>query len=161
MKEQLIRGAMNWPKQKQDFVHDGTLRDIYVQHTTTGDWRVVVAMIFGGDYRARLDRAGVAVTMPTNVESLFAETEESELHHLDFEVGGVALQCHFFMPDEIELSFWPEAVTEAALHDLLAFMIDIGDATKKAVIMTPENWRQSPIFKYDPSVRELHYLPSG
>src|SRR5262249_22263474 len=92
---------------------------------------------------------------PTNFQSIF---DEFPAYLMRFTIGGVALTCHFFTPTEIEFSFDPKDVTEPALHDLLAFMIDIGDTTKKRVIMTPENWPQAPIFRYDSNRIELKWI---
>ena len=155
MKE-LIRAAMDWPRQMADFEPDGSLRDIYVESTTVEDWAFVVAHIFEGNYGARLDRRGVPVDVPGNFESVFA-TDEGYL--LSLTVGGAILTCHFFTPTEIEFSFAPNCVSQQVLHDLLAFMVELGDATTKSVRMTPENCRDSPIFRYDANARQLSWVP--
>lgn len=153
--EALIHAAIDWSLQKADFAADGSLRDIYIENATIDDWKLVVDIIQRGDYGARLQRGGGDVAMPDNFESLF-DTEDR--HFLRFRVSGVGLDCHFFAPGEIEFSFGPDEVTEDKLHGLLAFMIDLGDATDKAVIMTPENCEESPIFRYAPSEHQLRWL---
>ena len=155
MKETLIRDALDWSTQKSEFETDETLRDIYVRDTTVDDWRIVLRRILDGAYHAGLERAGVAVPLPENIESLF---EEDHRHLLQVSINRVALSCHFFTPTEIEFSFSPEGITEAALKDLLAFMIDIGDAAKKPVMMTPENCPESPIFTYEPNQNQLRWM---
>ncbi len=154
----LIRAALNWSEQRADFVADGSLRDIYIQNTTLDDWKVVVANIQSGDYRARIQRGGIAATMPNSFESLF---EANDRPFMTFSVGGVGLDCHFFTPTEIEFSFGPEEVTEESLQGLLAFMIELGDVTTKPVIMTPENCPESPIFRYAPNQHQLRWLASN
>ena len=112
-------------------------------------------MIQRGSYGAYLQKGGVDVGMPDNFDSLFTS---EELYGMSFTTAGVAMECHFFTPEEIELSFDPEDVTEESLQGLLAFMIELGNATNKAVIMTPENYRESPIFRYAPNEPQLRWL---
>lgn len=103
----------------------------------------------------RFQRGGLDVAIPSNIDSAF-DAEDRPLMH--FTVSGVVLQCHFFTAAVIEFSFDPEQVTEETLRDLLAFMVDLGDATSKAVIMTPENCPESPIFRYDAEQQQLRWL---
>ena len=74
---------------------------------------------------------------------------------LTFMAGDVVVDCHFFRPSDIEFSFAPGEVTEQGLRALLVFMVELGDALKKRVIMTPENRPQYPIFGYDSHGQEL------
>ena len=78
---------------------------------------------------------------------------------LVFYVGGIELACHFFTPSEIEFDFDPGGVGEGELGCLLTFMADLGDLVGKVVVMTPENGRDEPMFKYDPSDRRVHWVP--
>lgn len=156
MKETLILGALDWSTQKADFVADGSLRDIYIQNATIEDWKIVVAQILDGEHAARLDR--VAMTIPADFEALFDGSEGDGAHLMSFTVGTVVLTCHFFTPTEIEFSFAPNDVTESALRNLLGFMIDVGDSTKKPVLMTPENCPESPIFRYDSKQNQLRWI---
>jgi hypothetical protein len=151
----IVRAALNWSLQKADFERDGSLRDIYVQNATIDDWKIVIASIQLGRYGAQLHRDGVEVAMPASIESLFVPDRRP---YMNFTVAGVAVDCHFFTPTEIEFSFDPQEVTERSLHDRLAFMIDLGNLTNKPVIMTPENYSQSPIFRYEPNQQNLSWL---
>jgi hypothetical protein len=157
VKESLIVAVMDWPTQKIDFEPDGSLRDIYVQAATVADWEAVVSHILDGSYSARLDRCGTEVAVPADFERLF---DGNDRHWLSFTVGGVVLDCYFFTPTEIELSFAPSEVTASGLRALLELMIDIGDTIMKPVLMTPENGPQSPIFRYDPNANLLRWLPA-
>lgn len=156
MKHELIRSVLDWPSQKADFEPDGALRDIYIQNATIDDWRRVVAVILDGRFRARLERGGASVAVPPRFESLF---EPDERHLLTFSVGDAVLACHFFTPDEIEFSLDPAEVSESVLESLLAFMIELGDATGKPVIVSPENAARVPIFEYGPREGQLRWLP--
>jgi hypothetical protein len=150
-----IRAVLNWSLQKADFERDGSLRDIYVQNATIEDWKLVIAVVQRGVHGAQLHRGGVEVVIPGNIESLF---DPEDRPYMSFTVAGVAFDCHFFTPTEIEFSFDPQQVTERSLQGLLAFMIDLGTATDKAVIMTPESYPQSPIFRYEPNQQQLSWL---
>lgn len=154
MKTSAIAAVLDWPRQQADFEEVCTLRDIYVQNASIDDWQVVLAMIFERDYQARLLRGDASVAMPSVVDYLF---DHDNRYLLCFRVGGIGLNCHFFSTDEIELSFGPEEVTEATLPNLLRFMIDLGDVTKKPVLMTHENSVEAWIFTYLPDQRRLQW----
>ena len=156
MKQRLIRDVLDWPSQKSDFEPDGALRDIYIQNTTIEDWKLAVSVIMDGGFGARLERGGDSVAVPSTFESLF---DQNDSHLLSFTVGGALLTCHFFSSDEIEFSLDPKDVSKTVLEGLLGFMIDIGDATKKPVCMTPENAAEMPIFRYDPTQGQLRWMP--
>lgn len=111
----------------------------------------MVTLILEGGYRARLRCGGVAMPMPSACEALFGDPlTKDDCFSMSFTVGDLVLDCHFFDPAEIEFSFWPDEVTEGSLRDLLAFLIDVGDAAGKPAILTHENGPQAPIFRYDP-----------
>lgn len=86
---------------------------------------MILALIFDGNYRARLDRSDAVVPIPADFETLF---ERDDSHRLTFRITDVVLDSHFFGQYEIEFSFVPAHVTQSALERLLAFMVDIGDA---------------------------------
>lgn len=151
-----VHAVVDWRRQKSDFEPDGSLRDIYVQGTTLEDWRVVFPLIVDGNFQARLERSGAVVAVPSAFESLF---DGNDRYLLTFSIGGVGLDCHFFGPEEIEFSFAPNSVTENALQGLLQFMVDIGDVTKKRVVMSPENGPAVPIFSYEPNESDLRWIP--
>lgn len=155
MNTTLIDAVLDWPAQKADFERDGSLRDIYVQDATVRDWKLVVTRILDGTYNARLQRGGAEVPLPTVFEAVF---DGNDRHFMNFTVGDIVLDCHFFTPTEIEFSFAPDDVTETSVRHLLAFMIDVGEAIRKPVIMTPENWPQLPIFRYDSNEHRLRWI---
>jgi hypothetical protein len=75
-------------------------------------------------------------------------------------LAGVDLACHFFAVVEIEFDFYPNTVGEPELRALLHFMADIGDLTGKVVVMTPENSREEPFFRYEPGEAQMTWIPS-
>jgi hypothetical protein len=68
---------------------------------------------------------------------------------LFFDVAGVELASHFLQESEIEFDLRPDGLTEGKLRELLAFMAMLGRATRKAVVLTPENEQSRPIFRFD------------
>ena len=150
-----VTAVLDWQSQRGDFEPDGSLRDIYIQATTIEDWKVVIAFILDGNYQARLERSGAEVPVPGEL-TLF---DGSDRHLLCFSVAGIVVDCHFFGAEEIEFSFAPNDVTEKTLQALLAFMVDIGEATQKPAIMTPENAPHEPIFRYEPDAHQLSWNP--
>ena len=161
MKERLIDAVLDWPSQARDFERDGSLRDFYVQEATVDDWRVVVAQVLDGDYCARLELDGVAVQMPDAFETVFGGEDGSRRYFMTFTVGDVVVDCHFFIKTEIEFSFEPTSVTALSLRALLRFMIDVGEATRKSVIMSPENCPESPLFRYKAIQPQLRWLSTS
>ena len=113
----LIGAALDWPRQKADFVWDhGALVDIYIADTTKTDWASALGLIFDGRHDARVYRdENLLVSPAPGVDELFAPADGIKLV-LGFQVGGVELRCYFFGADEIEFSFEPSTVTEPALR---------------------------------------------
>ena len=149
--------AWDWDLVAQDFEADGSLRDIYLRGATVADWRTVLAIVARGPHQATFRRANEIVALPTEIEDLFGTPDLS----LSFRVAGIELACHFFARDEIELDFVPDGISPAALRGLLAFMAEIGKATGKEVIMTPENLRETPLFRYEPGSGVLKWIPTA
>jgi hypothetical protein len=150
----------SWELHQSVFELDGTLRDIYVEDTTLEDWKTVLEHILGGYPGARLlrwrDGESVEVPIPIDLESLF---DGDDRWLLMFTIAELEVDCHFFLVHEIELSFAPEPATEASLRPLLAFIVAIGDAIGRDVIVTPENGPHAPYFRYRPTDQRLTWYP--
>ncbi|MCI0569549.1 MAG: hypothetical protein L0Y66_02245 [Myxococcaceae bacterium] len=150
--------CLDWQAQRAEFEPDGSLRDIYIQDAAPEDWRLVLSFLEQGPYGARLSRReeqSVVSPMPQDVGLLFDGSHSYLLH---FSVGEVLLACHFFTPEEIEFDFAPNGLSEGALRELLRFMAQLGDLTKKRVVMTPENAPELPIYEYDPVTRRMGWV---
>jgi hypothetical protein len=96
-----------------------------------------------------------------SIEALTAErlAGKTTLPLLRFWVSGVELHCHFFTTAEIEFDFDPRQVGEPQLRAVLEFMARLGDLTCKLVALTPENGREMPIFRYDPGIKRIGWIP--
>lgn len=162
MHDALIEAVIDWPRQRAAFAHDGSLRDIYVFDTTLADWQCVLAHVIDREQARTLLRGGDVVPAAemvslldrtAGVASLF---EPSGRGTLLLHVGGCELACHFFVIEQIELSFDPREVTAGGLRELLAFMIELGEVTRRRVAMTPENGPEAPLFTYEAGELRWH-----
>ncbi len=147
---------VRWDTCKEDFQADGSLRDIYITPATLDDWRA--------SYPLLRDRAGVEYSVdgvaqqaPDSVQQAFA-VRPSASPMLRFRVGRALVVFHFFSADEVECDFAPNEITsQADLDALLAFVRQLGDATGKPVLVTPENCRERPFITYDPKRKSCEH----
>jgi hypothetical protein len=137
-----------WDTCREDFRGDGSLRDIYITPATIADWRALYPLLRaspGVEYAVD----GAAQPPPDSVEQVFAARGSGPM--LRFHVGRALLVFHFFCEEEIECDFVPNDITsQADLDALLAFVRQAGEATRKRVLITPENGPELPFITYDP-----------
>jgi hypothetical protein len=147
---------IRWDTCKEDFRGDGSLRDIYITPATVADWRALYPLLHaysGIEYSVD----GVVQPLPDSVEQAFA-ARASGSPMLRFSIGRALVVFHFFCEEEIECDFVPNEITsQADLDALLAFVRQAGDATRKRVVITPENGRELPFITYDPERREFEH----
>ena len=125
------------------------MRDIYITPATLDDWRASYPLLRdqpGAEYSVD----GAVQPLPDSVEQAFA-VRPSASPMLRFRVGCALVVFHFFSEDEVECDLDPNEITsQADLDALLAFVRQFGDATRKLVLITPENNRERPFITYDP-----------
>jgi hypothetical protein len=140
---------MNRPSMHQPsdlWQRDGSLRDVYVFDAEPEDWSVLVNLAQSGEYRYSAD--GVLRSFP-GVEGVFAEREAS--HLLQVQVGAASVNCHFFVPSEIELDIDPREVVDEFTHEaVLSFLESLACGIRKVVALTAENAPESPLLTFDP-----------
>jgi hypothetical protein len=134
---------------------DGSLRDIYVLETTLDDWRSALAMLIEAPYDAILDGSPLPSVLPDLRALFFAPGRPRSI--LSFRVGRVQMACHFFGEQEIEFDFDPRGLVATDLRGVLDFMERLGVRTGKPVMLTPENVRKCPIFRFDPRNGLIEY----
>ena len=149
---------IDWQIVKDDFRSDGALRDIYVTPATLDDWRAVYSVIRSRpDVHFEVD--GLALPPPVTVDEIFA-ARMSHNPWLRFSLGQIQIVFHFFSEDEIECDFCPHEVdSQERLDMLLGFVEEIGRATGKRVLITPENCTQHPIISYEVEQGRFQYHP--
>lgn len=129
---------------------DGSLRDVYVRDTTFTDWALFLSL--AGKYGYRYSYEGQNRPLP-EVEKIF--TARDGAHLLSVELGRVTANCHFFVPDEIELDLDPREIQSDADHyQVLQFLEALSEGMNKMVSVTAENAQDMPYHSYDPLSRE-------
>jgi hypothetical protein len=152
---------IRWDTCKEDFRGDGSLRDLYISPATLADWRALYPLLCsfpGLEYLVD----GTAQPPPDSVEQVFA-VRPSGSPVLNFSVGRACVSFHFFWEEEIECDFYPNDITsQMDLDALLVFVRQLGDVTRKRVIITPENVKECPFITYDPESTQFehHEVPA-
>jgi hypothetical protein len=142
---------------KSDFECDGSVRDIYIMHCTLDDWAKTYEVLAEWP-RSEFFVDDIAQPPPSRVEDVFALIEKSAAL-LRVRVGNSVVNAHFFWAEEIECDIDPREVTsQAGLDALLDFIRQLGDATGKRFMLSPENLPESPFLSYWPQTNcfELH-----
>jgi hypothetical protein len=146
---------ISWETCKKDFRADGILRDIYITPATVDDWRAAYRLICaypGAEYSV----AGVVQPPPTLVEQVFAVRPSGPM--LRSRAGRAFVVFHFFSDQEIECDIDPsEIASERDLDALISFMRQLGDVTRKRVLITPESCPEVPFVTYDPERRKVEH----
>jgi hypothetical protein len=147
---------------EEAFARDGSHRDLYVRSTSLNDCHDFLKFLNSTDYRLSLQTDGTPTRMPSDVTPLFsADTPRLPQIYL----GGITLNCHFFLEDEIELDLDPEELTDddddSKADAILAFMVELGEALRKPVLMTAENAPDAVIFRFDPEAKQVTYEPAS
>lgn len=125
---------------------DGSLRDVYIFGASESDWQELVSVALRYPHRYLFN--GIAIPVPS-LSSIFANRDGS--HLLTIEVGGADINCHFFIPTEIELDIDPRQVLTDATHEqILMFLESIARETCKKISLTAENSTESPLLIYEP-----------
>lgn len=66
-------------------------------------------------------------------------------------VSGVAINCHFFITEEIELDIDPREVQGEREHEaVLAFIASLSREIGVSALITPENGVDLPFLSFDP-----------
>jgi len=148
--------AINWETVKHDFRADGSLRDIYIAPAALTDWQALYALVrVRSDVEFFVD--GITQSAPNGIDEIFA-VRPSASPMLRFRIGRILIVSHFFSEDEIECDVDPSDLTsQDDLDSLLGFVQQLGDATDKRVIITPENLLTEPFISYSPERRKFDY----
>ena len=104
----------NWDDIKWIFGIDGALRDIYVQEVSITDWEKLIDLlnekysvqyVITGEERNlnQIDKEYV-------IKFLTDETGEMDSPFVSIEIGGIQINCHFFLTDQIEFDFNPKQI---------------------------------------------------
>ncbi len=151
---------IGWDDVRDDFEPDGALRDIYVVPATEAVWEQALGFLLqAGTARYSID--DVAAPLPASAaEALRVWPDRSPL--LIVEREGIEYACHFFASDRIELDFWPEDVRgREGFASLTRFVVGLGRATHRTVLVTYESSEAAEIFRYLPETDTTDAGPLG
>jgi hypothetical protein len=140
---------VEWDDVRTDFEPDAALRDIYVNGASALVWdQALEFLLRAGTARYLID--DVDAPLPkTAVQALQAWPDQSPL--LVVEGEGIEYACHFFDPEQIELDFWPEDIRgPEEFQALQRFVVGLGRATNRVVLVTYEGSEAAEIFRYLP-----------
>lgn len=149
---------IKWSNCKNDFLKDGSLRDIYILEATVGDWQKLLNFI-RTMYEASFSLNSKKIDFSDDVIKLFWQNGKSG-GQLNFFVQGIPIFCHFFSAEEIEFDFLPNDIKgQKELDSILMFVKEAGDLLDKDVLITPENVQENPIIKYSRKDKSFEYFP--
>jgi hypothetical protein len=143
---------LRWSEVREDW-EDGSnvLRDIYVLSTTEDDWQRVLDLVRASGWPSSYTEGDNPAPLPTKVGEIFERTSGLSVLLRIWPTEGVAIHCHFFVPDEIEFDVSPREVTgQTQLDAVCGFVRAIGKALDKPVLVTWESTPSEPIMRYQP-----------
>ena len=124
---------------------EGSLRDVYISPTSVNDWEHLLTL--AQDTGARYWLGGSERALPSAKEIF---ENQGEPHLLVVELGGVSVNCHFFLPDEIELDIDPREVVGEAEHSaVLSFVGRLASLIGRDAVVTPENSQDLPFLRFE------------
>ncbi len=139
------------------FQQDGALRDIYVPDVTPAIWAELCSHIVhtGTDVSFSVD--GEPAMPPDSWTEAF-RIRDSASPVLLARVGSPHIAIHFFCDSEFECDFWPSDIQcETQFHDLCRFIESLGSIAGRDVLLTDENYRDSPFMIYSPSQNSFNF----
>jgi len=151
---------VSWDDVRDDFEPDGGLRDIYVLPASEAVWDLALGFLLeAGTARYSID--DVAAPLPASArDALRVWPDRSPLLILDRE--GIEYACHFFTSDRVELDFWPEDIRgRDEFVALTRFVVGLGRATRRLVLVTYESSEAAEILRYRPETDTTEAGPLG
>ncbi|CAA9286072.1 MAG: hypothetical protein AVDCRST_MAG56-4137 [uncultured Cytophagales bacterium] len=134
---------MDWNTLKEQvYCEDGSLRDIYVLDTSMEDWRKWTELV-NGKYKVRFfngntEHAMDAIDFEMVKASWTGEVEAGS--NAIITVGAFEVNCHFFVPEELENDIHPESFRSMDDHNqLMEYLAAVSNHLDKKVLLTAEN----------------------
>ena len=145
---------MDWKNVQHLFEWDGSWRDLYVFDTDIQVWQQLLSALCVNCYTLHYSEDGIPAPVPQQVELAFARREQVSVL-LAIVVGSLNINCHFFVPEQIEFDIDPREVNgEEAFAALLGFMWFVGQSLGRRVTLTPENGEDETLLAYNPGKGE-------
>jgi len=136
------------------FKYDGSLRDIYVQDISLDDWRKLIDFL-NDTYKLKFGITGKEkdskqIDKDYMIRYLIDNSGEMESKSVTIDLEGVNINCHFFLPDQIEFDIDPREIKSIGDYKKVeGFMISVSDTLKNQVTLTGDNEIKYPLIKID------------
>jgi len=153
--------GLAWDAVCDEFVFDGSWRDIYLFRTEIADWQRMLDALREAGYSMAYFRDGQSTELPHDASQAFPLPEQCD-RHLSVRFADVQANCHFFTVEEIEFDIDPREVKgQRQLDALFAFMRRLAEAVSKEAVLTPENSPDTIIFRVRPGQPTIAYQSFG
>jgi hypothetical protein len=139
----------------EQYVADGSLRDVCVLDVDIPDWDRLLDSIETSGWEHSLDVTTSEPLSKTSGSAIFErlQSEDEASARLAVRAGDTWLTCYFFDPSEIEFSFDPSEISDQADFEALKeFMTWLAAVCRKPAIMTMETTDHRTI----PALLEIH-----
>jgi hypothetical protein len=136
------------------FEQNGSFRDIYIQDVSLDDWARMIDFL-NEHYPLRyainsMYKESDQIDKEYALNYLIDNTREKESKSVTIEITGVNINCHFFLPDQIEFDVDPREIKSIDDYDKVEeFMISVSRMLGKQVTLTDENEIELPLIKID------------
>lgn len=130
---------------------DGSLRDIYVQHADEQLWRRFLVALIEAPYRCVFRHGERLIQEPPSQFKDAAKLSETDPVLLRIELSPIlALNCHFFTDEEIELDVAPRDLQrDDAVTVLVDFLKWLARIVERPVLLTHENSPEHVILRIE------------
>jgi hypothetical protein len=133
---------MSWSLYQREFLKlPGSLRDIYINDTTIGDWRSLWAWLISSGFRLSYSVDGEHKDLPEDPQDALA-LRKTAATLLSINVGEIRVNCHFFSTGTIEFDIDPRQVASDETLDALC-RISLGAEQRIAKANRPHRRRRA------------------
>lgn len=141
-----------WTRLRPRILPDGTLRDVHIGGASEADWNAFLNWVRDENVPHSFQCGWAPAPLPDSFSEI-ASLQDDGATMLNFQIGKLSLNAHFFCEDEMEFDFDPRDVKDIdRFSDLMAFMAQIGQLVSKPVKLTEESAPDLVIFELPVSV---------
>lgn len=134
----------------------GALREIYVEKASIEEWQQLIDSV-AERWTTHYSENGDEVLRPRAAE-IFERTSDKAVL-FEVQLNDIAVSGRFFSPGEIEFTFDPgDAIEDAAVEQVLDFMLWVGRSLGRVVHMTVESFpsdRPEDDLRYEPDLDRI------
>jgi hypothetical protein len=144
----------NWNDIEWIFEPGDSLRDIYVQEVSISDWEKLIDLL-NSKYTLRVGNLEVE-TNPNQIDKEYVvkyltdQSGEIRGTSITIDMNKIGLNCHFFLPDQIEFDFDPTEINSIEdFQKIEKFMEEISKTLDNQVTLSLEISPKYPLVKID------------